>query len=146
MFGKVLEVPQTRNHAVLSRARPTASPKPTATTSRSTTASRTTCSPAPASCSTTKAERRGLEFVTRKVTDGAARIKLGLANELRLGNLDAKRDWGYAKDYVEAMWLMLQQDAPDDYVVAMGETHTVRELVEVAFSRLGLGLAEPCRH
>jgi GDPmannose 4,6-dehydratase len=85
-----------------------------------------------------ESERRGLEFVTRKVTDGAVRIKLGLEKELRLGNLEAKRDWGYAKDYVEAMWLMLQQDAPDDYVVAMGETHTVRELVEVAFARLDL--------
>lgn len=82
--------------------------------------------------------RRGLEFVTRKVTDGVAKIKLGLANELRMGNLDAKRDWGFAGDYVEAMWLMLQQDAPDDYVVATGETHTVQELVEVAFERAGL--------
>ena len=85
-----------------------------------------------------ESERRGLEFVTRKVTDGVARIKLGLAKELRLGNLDAKRDWGYAKDYVEAMWLMLQQPEPDDYVVAMGETHSVQELVEVAFGRVGL--------
>jgi GDPmannose 4,6-dehydratase len=85
-----------------------------------------------------ESERRGLEFVTRKVTDGAVKIKLGLAQELRLGNLEAKRDWGYAKDYVEAMWLMLQQDAPDDYVVAMGETHMVRELVEIAFTHLGL--------
>ena len=85
-----------------------------------------------------ESERRGLEFVTRKVTDGAARIKLGLASDLHLGNLEAKRDWGYAKDYVEAMWLMLQQPEPDDYVVAMGETHTVRELVEVAFARLDL--------
>ncbi len=85
-----------------------------------------------------ESERRGLEFVTRKVTDGVARIKLGLARELRLGNLDAKRDWGYAKDYVEAMWLMLQQPGPDDYVVAMGETHSVEELVDVAFTRVGL--------
>ena len=85
-----------------------------------------------------ESERRGLEFVTRKVTDGAARIKLGLAKELRMGNLDAKRDWGYAKDYVEAMWLMLQQPEPDDYVVATGETHSVQELVELAFSRVGL--------
>jgi GDPmannose 4,6-dehydratase len=85
-----------------------------------------------------ESERRGLEFVTRKVTDGVARIKLGLAKELRLGNLDAKRDWGYAKDYVEAMWLMLQQEAPDDYVVATGETHSEQELVEVAFGRVGL--------
>ena len=74
--------------------------------------------------------RRGLEFVTRKVSDGVAKIKLGLATELRMGNLDAKRDWGFAGDYVEAMWLMLQQDTPDDYVVATGETHTVQELVD----------------
>jgi len=85
-----------------------------------------------------ESERRGLEFVTRKVTDGVARIKLGVSKELRLGNLDAQRDWGYARDYVEAMWLMLQQPEPDDYVVAMGETHSVRELVEVAFSHVGL--------
>ena len=85
-----------------------------------------------------ESERRGLEFVTRKVTDGVARIKLDLADSISLGNLDARRDWGYAKDYVEAMWLMLQQDTPDDYVVATGETHTVKELVEVAFSRAGL--------
>src|SRR3954466_13837050 len=77
--------------------------------------------------------RRGLEFVTRKITWHAAAIKLGLQKELRLGNLDAERDWGYAKDYVEAMWLMLQQDRADDYVIATGETHTVRECVEVAF-------------
>ncbi|HEX5272874.1 MAG TPA: GDP-mannose 4,6-dehydratase [Gemmataceae bacterium] len=82
--------------------------------------------------------RRGLEFVTRKVTDGVARIKLGLAKELRLGNLDAKRDWGFAGDYVKAMWLMLQQDRPDDYVVSTGETHSVRELVEEAFGHVGL--------
>jgi len=85
-----------------------------------------------------ESERRGLEFVTRKVTDGVARIKLDLVDSISLGNLDARRDWGYAKDYVEAMWLMLQQDTPDDYVVATGETHTVKELVEVAFSRAGL--------
>ncbi len=82
--------------------------------------------------------RRGLEFVTRKVTDGVARIKLGLSSELRLGNLDARRDWGFAGDYVEAMWLMLQQNAPDDYVISTNETHEVRELVQVAFSRVGL--------
>jgi GDPmannose 4,6-dehydratase len=82
--------------------------------------------------------RRGLEFVTRKVTDGVARIKLGLAKELRLGNLEAKRDWGFAGDYVQAMWLMLQQDKPDDYVIATGETHTVQELVETAFRCVGL--------
>jgi len=82
--------------------------------------------------------RRGLEFVTRKVTHAAARIKLGLASELRLGNLDAQRDWGFAGDYVRAMWLMLQQDQPDDYVIATGETHRVRELVEIAFDTVGL--------
>ncbi len=82
--------------------------------------------------------RRGLEFVTRKVTYGAARIKLGLAQELRLGNLEARRDWGYAPDYVRAMWLMLQQDEPEDYVIATGETHSVRELCEIAFGYLGL--------
>ena len=82
--------------------------------------------------------RRGIEFVTRKVTDGVARIKLGLASELRLGNLDARRDWGFAGDYVEAMWLMLQQPEPRDYVVGTGQTHSVRELVESAFGHVGL--------
>ncbi|NTU69687.1 GDP-mannose 4,6-dehydratase [bacterium] len=82
--------------------------------------------------------RRGLEFVTRKITDGVAKIKLGLATELSLGNLDAKRDWGFAGDYVEAMWLMLQQDKADDYVVATGETHEVKEFVQIAFDRVGL--------
>ena len=88
-------------------------------------------------------ERRGLEFVTRKVTHGAAAIKLGLQEELLLGNLDAERDWGYAKDYVEAMWLMLQQDEPDDYVIATGKAHSVRELVQVAFERAGI---DPDKH
>ena len=82
--------------------------------------------------------RRGKEFVSRKVTDAVARIARGLASELRLGNLEARRDWGYAGDYVEAMWLMLQQDSPDDYVIATGETHSVRELVEIAFAAAGL--------
>lgn len=82
--------------------------------------------------------RRGYEFVTRKVTDGVARIKLGLASELRLGNLDAKRDWGYAGDYVKMMWMMLQQDEPDDYVICSGETHSVEELVQIAFDYVGL--------
>jgi GDPmannose 4,6-dehydratase len=82
--------------------------------------------------------RRGLEFVTRKITHHAAKIKLGMATEVRLGNLDAQRDWGFAGDYVEAMWRMLQQDAPDDYVVATGETHEVREFCEVAFQHVGL--------
>jgi GDPmannose 4,6-dehydratase len=82
--------------------------------------------------------RRGKEFVTRKVTDAAARIKLGLSSELRLGNLDAKRDWGFAGDYVRAMWLMMQQPTPDDYIIATGQTHTVRDLVEAAFGCVGL--------
>lgn len=82
--------------------------------------------------------RRGIEFVTRKVTTAAARIKLGLQNELRMGNLDAKRDWGFAGDYVKAMWLMLQQDKPEDFVISTGETHTVQELVEIAFGHVGL--------
>jgi GDPmannose 4,6-dehydratase len=82
--------------------------------------------------------RRGREFVTRKITDGAARIKLGLARELRLGNLDAQRDWGYAGDYVKAMWQMLQQDVPEDYVIATGQTHSVREFLEIAFEHLNL--------
>jgi GDPmannose 4,6-dehydratase len=82
--------------------------------------------------------RRGLEFVTRKVTDGVARIKAGLTRELRLGNLDAQRDWGFAGDYVRAMWLMLQQSQADDYVIATGESHSVKELVEIAFGHAGL--------
>ncbi len=86
--------------------------------------------------------RRGREFVTRKVSDGAARVKLGLTQELRLGNLGARRDWGFAGDYVEAMWRMLQQPKADDYVVATGESHTVRELVEIAFGAVGLDWRE----
>ena len=82
--------------------------------------------------------RRGLEFVTRKISDGAARIKLGLAKELRLGNLEARRDWGFAGDYVEAMWMMLQREHPENFVIGSGETHSVREFCEVAFSYLGL--------
>src|SRR5204862_5521878 len=82
--------------------------------------------------------RRGLEFVTRKITNAVARIKLGLQEELRLGNLDSRRDWGYAGDYVKAMWLMLQQPEPEDYVVATGETHAVREFVELAFQHVGI--------
>ena len=89
--------------------------------------------------------RRGFEFVTRKITSTVARIKVGQANELRLGNLEAKRDWGHAKDYVRAMHLMMQQDAPDDYVVATGETHTVREFCELAFSEAGLNYEEYVR-
>src|SRR5438045_280638 len=86
--------------------------------------------------------RRGLEFVTRKVTNGVASIKLGITDKLVLGNLDAERDWGYAKEYVEAMWMMLQAPEPDDYVIATGETHTVRELVDLAFAQAGLDPAD----
>ena len=86
--------------------------------------------------------RRGLEFVTRKITDGVARIKLGKANELRLGNLDSQRDWGFAGDYVHAMWLMLQQEHADNYVIGMGETHSVKEFCEIAFSHVGLDYKE----
>lgn len=86
--------------------------------------------------------RRGLEFVTRKITDGVARIKLGLSNELRLGNLESRRDWGFAGDYVEAMWLMLQQDEPDSFVIGTGKTHSVREFCEIAFGHVGLDYNE----
>jgi GDPmannose 4,6-dehydratase len=86
--------------------------------------------------------RRGLEFVTRKISHGAAQIALGQATDLRLGNLDAKRDWGYAGDYVDAMWRMLQQDEPEDFVICTGETHTVREFCQIAFARVGLNWEE----
>lgn len=85
-----------------------------------------------------ESERRGLEFVTRKITNGVAKIYLGQANTISLGNLDAKRDWGYAPDYVEAMWLMLQQDIPDDYVIATGESHSVRDFLDIAFNYVGI--------
>ena len=90
-----------------------------------------------------EAPRRGKEFVTRKISDGVARIKLGLAKELRLGNLDSQRDWGFAGDYVRAMWLMLQQDVADDFVIATGRTHSVRDFVRIAFESAGLGSYEP---
>jgi GDPmannose 4,6-dehydratase len=89
-------------------------------------------------CFNHESPRRGLEFVTRKITDGVARIKLGLADKVKLGNLEAKRDWGFAGDYVRAMWLMLQQEQAEDYVIATGESHTVRALVEIAFAYVGL--------
>lgn len=89
-------------------------------------------------CFNHESPRRGLEFVSRKITDGAARIKLGLADTLKLGNLDARRDWGFAGDYVQAMWLMLQQEQPEDYVIATGESRSVRELAEIAFAYVGL--------
>jgi GDPmannose 4,6-dehydratase len=90
--------------------------------------------------------RRGLEFVTRKITNSAARIKLGLQHELVLGDLDPKRDWGFAGDYVKAMWLMLQQEVPDDYVVATGITHSIRDCLNIAFEAAGLGNWEPYVH
>ena len=85
-----------------------------------------------------ESERRGLEFVTRKITDGVAKIHLGLQDKITLGNLDSYRDWGYSPDYCEAMWLMLQQDTPDDYVIATGETHSIREFLDVAFKHIGI--------
>jgi GDPmannose 4,6-dehydratase len=85
-----------------------------------------------------ESERRGIEFVTRKISDGVAKIKLGLANHITLGNLEAKRDWGYAPDYVEAMWLMLQQNKAKDYVIATGETHSIRDFLDVAFDHIGI--------
>ena len=90
-----------------------------------------------------ESERRGIEFVTRKISDGVARIKLGLADYITLGNLDAKRDWGYAPDYVEAMWMMLQQDNPEDYVIATGETHSIRDFLTEAFNHVGITDWEP---
>jgi GDPmannose 4,6-dehydratase len=94
-------------------------------------------------CFNHESARRGKEFVTRKISDGVARIKLGMTKELRLGNLDAHRDWGYAGDYVRAMWMMLQQDRADDFVIATGRTHSVREFVRIAFDVAGLGSFEP---
>jgi GDPmannose 4,6-dehydratase len=94
-------------------------------------------------CFNHESPRRGKEFVTRKISDGVARIKHGLTNELRLGNLDAQRDWGFAGDYVAAMWAMLQQDTADDYVIATGQTHSVRDFVRIAFEVAGLGSYEP---
>ena len=85
-----------------------------------------------------ESERRGIEFVTRKISDGVARIKLGLADHISLGNLEAKRDWGYAPDYVEAMWLMMQQETPDDYVIATGETYSIKEFLDIAFNHIGI--------
>ncbi len=90
-----------------------------------------------------ESERRGIEFVTRKITDGIARIKLGLQDKIMLGNLDSKRDWGYAPDYVEAMWLMMQNDQPEDFVIATGETHSIREFLDIAFDEIGISNWEP---
>jgi len=144
MFGKVLEVPQTENTPFYPR-----SPYGVAkvyghfiTVNYRESYDLYACS---GILFNHESERRGLEFVTRKVTHGAAAIKLGLTEELALGNMDAKRDWGYAKDYVEAMWMMLQQDEPDDYVIATGEAHSVQELVDIAFGHLDLDPEEYVR-
>ena len=120
------------------RGPPTASRRSTGISSPSTTARATACTPPAGSSSTTARPRRGREFVERKISWHAAAIALGLASELRLGNLAAERDWGYAKDYVEAMWMMLQQEEPDDFVIATGIAHSVRECVEIAFDQAGL--------
>jgi GDPmannose 4,6-dehydratase len=89
-----------------------------------------------------ESERRGIEFVSMKIADAVARIDTGLQNKLKLGNLDAKRDWGYTKDYVKAMWLMMQQEKPDNFVIASGKSHSIREFVDIAFSRIGLDWQE----
>ncbi|HEU4323437.1 MAG TPA: GDP-mannose 4,6-dehydratase [Roseiflexaceae bacterium] len=137
MFGKVVEVPQTENTPFYPR-----SPYGVAkvyghwiTVNYRESYNMFACS---GILFNHESPRRGLEFVTRKITHAVARIKLGLDRELRLGNLEAQRDWGFAKDYVQAMWLMLQQDQPDDYVVATGETHSVRRFCELAFGHVGL--------
>ena len=85
-----------------------------------------------------ESERRGIEFVTRKISDGVAKIKLGLIDHITLGNLDAKRDWGYSPDYVEAMWMMLQQSTPDDYVISTGKTHSIKDFLDIAFKCIGI--------
>jgi len=90
-----------------------------------------------------ESERRGIEFVTRKISDGVAKIKLGLIDHITLGNLDAKRDWGYAPDYVEAMWMMMQQDTPEDYVIATGETYSIKDFLDIAFEHVGISNWEP---
>ena len=142
MFGKVPEIPQTREARRSIRAAPMACAKVYAhwmTVNYREAYGLFACN---GILFNHESPRRGETFVTRKITRAAARIKLGLQTGLFLGNLDAKRDWGYAGDYVEAMWMMLQQEEPDDYVIATGETHTVREFLEEAFGCLRAGLAE----
>lgn len=137
MFGKVQEVPQTEKTPFYPRS-PYGVSKVYAhyiTVNYRESYNIFACS---GICFNHESPRRGFEFVTRKVSNGVAKIKLGLLKKLKMGNLEAKRDWGYAGDFVEAMWLMLQQDKPDDYVIATGETHSVKELVEVAFGFAGL--------
>jgi GDPmannose 4,6-dehydratase len=137
MFGKVQETPQSENTPLYPRS-PYGVAKVYAhwiTINYRESYNLFACS---GICFNHESPRRGLEFISRKVTDGVARIKLGLADKLRLGNLEARRDWGFAGDYVEAMWLMLQQDHPEDFVIATGESHSVRDLVETAFDYVGL--------
>ena len=135
MFGKVRETPDARPRRSIRAAHGVA--RPTGTTSRSTTA-RLRLFAGSGILFNHERPRRGREFVTRKVSEGVARIALGQATELTIGNLDARRDWGFAGDYVDAMWRMLQQPAADDYVVATGEAHSVRELIETAFAVVGM--------
>ena len=139
MFGTVREVPQRETTPFHPRS-PYGAAKVYAYWSRSTTARPTACTPATGSCSTTSRPAAARPSSRRKITRAAARIALGLRTALYLGNLDARRDWGYAKDYVDAMWRMLQQAEPDDYVVATGESHSVREFAEAAFTELGVAL------
>lgn len=137
MFGRVQEIPQTETTSFYPRS-PYACAKVYAhwvTVNYRESYDLFACN---GSCSTTSHHRRGETFVTRKITRAIAHIRAGLQDKLFLGNLDAKRDWGYAKEYVEAMWLMLQQDMPDDYVIATGETHSVQEFLEEAFGYAGL--------
>ncbi|PAE26336.1 GDP-mannose 4,6-dehydratase [Bacillus sp. 7894-2] len=137
MFGKVLEIPQTEKTGFYPRS-PYGAAKVYGhwmTVNYRESYGMFTCS---GILFNHESPRRGLEFVSRKITDAVAKIKLGKQKELRLGNLDAKRDWGFAGDYVNAMWLILQQEQPDDFVIATGETHTVKEFVEIAFSHVGL--------
>ena len=137
MFGKVREIPQNELTPFYPGRR-MAWRRHTDTSSPSTIASPTASSPLRGILFNHESPRRGLEFVTRKITDGVARIKLGLADELRLGNLEAQRDWGFAGDYVRAIWLMLQGDEARDYVIATGEAHSVQEFVDLAFAHAGL--------
>lgn len=145
IFGLPLEVPQHEN-TPLNPRNPYGVAK--AAAHGAVVAARETCGLYAASAILFNHEspRRGLEFVTRKVTDGVARIKLGLAHELSISNLEARRDWGYAKDYVRALWLMLCQNEPRDFVIATGETHSVRELIEIAFGHVGLDWRDYVAH
>lgn len=144
MFGKVTEIPQTENTRFHPRS-PYGAAKVYGHYITVNYRESHDLFAASGICFNHESPRRGLEFVTRKITSTVARIKLGLADELLLGNLEAKRDWGFAGDFVEAMWLMLQQDTPEDYIIATGETHSVREFVECAFDFAGLNYRDHVR-